>query len=203
MKTKVIYLSIYFICLSAINGYAHEVNKAFFEIRQFKNEITVDTEFPWTLRDALIEFNPQLNKKGVTKIDFESTFIDYMNENLRLIGRDGDQIEAIGFTEIKNIGHAHQNNYTLTYDSGEIVEILNTTMFNIFDNQVNFSAVIIDDKTYSFKTYPGSEGVLLEDANHQSYWWLMILLPILLGLLIHLILQIRNQSISDHHFLAT
>ena len=54
-----IFLALSFLVLSYAS-FAHEPNEAFFEITQKGNTTEVIAEFPWTLRNALIEFYPSL-----------------------------------------------------------------------------------------------------------------------------------------------
>lgn len=41
--------------LSISNGFAHDANKAFFKIQQKGNVIEVQAEFPWSIRNAILE----------------------------------------------------------------------------------------------------------------------------------------------------
>ncbi len=178
------YIIIFLLCVSAISGYAHDVNKAFFQITGKDGFTEVRAEFPWTLRAALVDFNPDLNNSSTTKVDFESTFLRYLDANLRLIDNKSNQLTVLDFTEIKEEGsHSHQSTYMITYGGTAIAEISNTVMFNIYDNQVNYNEAVVGEHTYSFKTTYGNEGVPLESVKDQSSWWLYIIVSIVLGCL--------------------
>ena len=71
MKNKFI---LCFVCLFSNLGLAHETNEAFFRIVQKENTIEIEAEFPWTMRNALIAFNPSL-ENSTNKKDFESTLL--------------------------------------------------------------------------------------------------------------------------------
>ena len=171
-----------FLCLSRIYGYAHEVNKAFFQITEKDGFTEVRAEFPWTLRDALLDYNPDLNTPSVTKADFETTFVHYMDANLLLLNVQGAQLPLLHFNEIQDGGHSHQNTYLITYDGTGVVEVSNSVMFNIFDNQINYNDAVVGSQSYSFKTSLGSSGVILESAKSFSYFWLIFVILICLGL---------------------
>ena len=58
------YLIIFLIVVNAINhAIAHDANAAFFSIEQNEEGFLVKAEFPWSLRDGLIEFNQALENK--------------------------------------------------------------------------------------------------------------------------------------------
>ena len=68
-----------FFCLCSSLGHTHETNEAFFTYIQKENTVEIEVEFPWTMRNALIEFNPLLGNTA-TKIEFENTFSRYIIE---------------------------------------------------------------------------------------------------------------------------
>ncbi len=43
------------LCLYSTCGFAHDANKAFFKIQQKGNVIEVQAEFPWSIRNAILE----------------------------------------------------------------------------------------------------------------------------------------------------
>ena len=61
------------------NSYAHSPFEAFFSISQSKDSVLIKAEFPWTLRNALLAFSPDLvNAKNSQ--DFEKAFVDYIKK---------------------------------------------------------------------------------------------------------------------------
>ena len=48
--------------VSGFFGYAHKTDEAFFTFDQKENTVEIHAEFPYTMRNALIEFNPYLEK---------------------------------------------------------------------------------------------------------------------------------------------
>ncbi|MCK5443727.1 MAG: hypothetical protein KAJ23_17720 [Maribacter sp.] len=81
MKTiSVIYCFFIFIGNSL---YAHKSNEAFFRVIQKESVIEIETEFPRTLRNALLTFRPELEQASNT-VEYEKAFIDYLKVNLVL-----------------------------------------------------------------------------------------------------------------------
>ena len=155
--------------------YAHETNEAFFKIVQKENSIEIRAEFPWTMRNALISFNPSL-ENSTDKKDFEKTFIQYLKANLILKDKNGKTLKYQTYQELKNDGHSHKNNYLIIYKGSDLFEITNTIMFNIYDNQVNYNTITINSKQVIFKTEKGIINFVLKRNENTKYWYLSILL---------------------------
>jgi len=156
-------------------GYAHQTNEAFFTIIQKEKSIEIQAEFPWTIRNALIAFNPSLEKSTNNK-DFENTFIEYIKENLILKDENGKTLKFQSFKELRNSGHSHQNDYQIIFKGSLLFEITNTIMFNIYENQVNYNTVTINSKQKIFKTKKGVTHFELIKSKKTNYWYLSILL---------------------------
>lgn len=152
-----------FILICAFNpfGYAHEVNEAFFKINQKENTVEIEAEFPWTMRNALIAFNPSL-ENATSKKDFENTFIEYIKANLILTDKKGNKLKYQEYRELKNSGHAHQNNYLIIFKGDELYEIINTILFNVYNNQVNYHTITSNSKQENFTTKKGEQRFILK-----------------------------------------
>ncbi|MCI2229127.1 hypothetical protein MC378_08110 [Polaribacter sp. MSW13] len=172
MRTVLIF---YFFCLFSNLGFAHEPNEAFFTYIQKENTVEVMAELPWSMRNALMEFNPSL-ENSTTKKDFENTFNEYINKNLILKDKKGDLLQFQEFKELESIGHSHQNNYLIIFKGTDLFDITNTFMFNLYDNQINYNELTIDNKTTSFKTEKKSKQFYLNKRSDKNYWYLLILI---------------------------
>ncbi len=169
--------------------FAHEPNEAFFIFNIGENQITIEAELPWSMRNALIKFNPNL-ETSTNKQDFENTFVEYIRHNLILKDRNGGILEFEKFEEIKKNGHTHQNDYLLTFNGNNLSEVSNTIMFNIYTNQVNYNTITwfgtkfkTSKKKTSFKVNEESKHIFFQN------WWLY-LIPILLVIGIFIFKQI-------------
>ena len=96
-------------------GFSHDSNKAFFKINQENNFIEIEAEFPWSIRNALIEFNPEL-ENATFKEEFIASLKKYLELHLILSSNSGNQLELIQLKEITNTGHSHQSNYSILYN---------------------------------------------------------------------------------------
>ncbi len=72
-----------FFILIGSSLYAHKSNEAFFRVIQKESVIEIETEFSWTLRNALLNFRPELEQAS-NKVEYEKAFIDYLKVNLVL-----------------------------------------------------------------------------------------------------------------------
>uniref|UniRef100_UPI0025FFF722 hypothetical protein n=1 Tax=Winogradskyella sp. TaxID=1883156 RepID=UPI0025FFF722 len=77
---KRILFVIVIICLFVTNGFAHDANKSFFKIRQNGEFVEIEAEFPWSIRNAMLDIFPELESSKNQK-DFENTFFKYINDN--------------------------------------------------------------------------------------------------------------------------
>ena len=135
---KYFYIVLFLVCGNSI--FAHEPNEAFFIFNLGENLITVEAELPWSMRNALIDYNPKL-KTSNNKQDFENSFVDYIRDNLILKDKNGLVLEFEKFEELNNDGHSHQNNYLLTFKSNKLEKVTNTIMFNTYTKQVNYNTI--------------------------------------------------------------
>lgn len=166
-----------FLLLLSVYGlitFAHEVNKAYFNFTVKDHLVEVEAEFPWTMRNALLNFNPKLENSS-NKQDFEDSFTEYIRQNLILKSSNGSNLELISFKELERKGHGHQNNYLIVFEGQNLFEITNTIMFNLYNNQVNFNSIKTGSSERVFETTKGSKYFTLNKEQHSSYWYLLIL----------------------------
>ncbi|MFK5856550.1 MAG: hypothetical protein QM503_10495 [Bacteroidota bacterium] len=167
-----------FVCVINTFGYAHETNEAFFNIIEKENTIEIQAEFPWTMRNALIAFNPSL-ENSTDKKDFENTFVEYLKANLILKDKNGDILKYQNYQELENNGHSHQNNYLIIFRGSDLFEITNTIMFNVYENQVNYNTITVNSNKITFKTKKGLTHFTLK-KNDTKYWYFSFLfIPII------------------------
>jgi len=171
-----------FFSLNSNLGHAHETNEAFFAFIQKETTVEIEVEFPWTLRNALIEFNPLL-ENSTTKKEFENTFSNYIKETIILKDKNGKLLHYQGFIELETKGHSHQNRYLLIFKGTNLFEVINTIMFNVNDNQVNYNSITINSTEMTFKTKKGSNKFYINDSTTANYsYFLLLLVPIIFGL---------------------
>ena len=175
-----IFLALSFLVLSPAS-FAHKPNEAYFIITQSDDTAEVIAEFPWTLRNALLEFSPSLEKAN-GKSEFEAVFIEYIKSNFILTGLYGENFEFIEFKEVPNNGHSHQGKYSLIFRGKNLVSISNTLLFNIYDNQKNHHKITINNIEDTFETTLGNETFEIKKTANSSFkfWWIVLMfLPII------------------------
>jgi len=182
--------TLYCLLLFSSGLYAHKTNEAFFRIVPKESVIEVETDFPWTLRNALLKFRPEL-KNDSDRSEFQIAFIDYLKANLKLIDSNGEFLEFVKFEEINNLGNSHQNSYIITYKGTAFEKIENTLLFNIFNNQVNYHRITLDGTKTIFKT---SNAKAYYDFPHgikfHSWWIIAVIVTLVL-----ISLMLVNQKI--------
>lgn len=181
----------YFLCfigfLSINIVHAHDANKAFFKIVEEEDtKVIVEAEFPWSIRNALIEYNPAL-KFARDKAEFESTLFDYLESNMVLQGNSGKNFDLISVEEYPVEGHSHQVVYRAIYNGLNLQSLSNTIMFDLYDNQKNYHVVTISEGTnYEFVTSAKFPSYIIESPETgiklQSAFFIFILVGALGGL---------------------
>lgn len=171
-----------FFILLGSNLYAHKTNEAFFRVTQKESVIEIETEFPWTLRNALLNFRPELERAS-NKLEYEKAFIDYLKGNLVLTDSQGNVLEFMKFEQMENMGHSHQNNYRITYMGTSFERIKNTIMFNIFDNQVNYHRIKANAASKILKTTKDQTTIELLDKK-KSHSWIFALIAVMVSAII-------------------
>lgn len=181
---KEFWFLIFFIFLGGIVS-AHNPNEAYFIITKKENTIEIEAELPWTMRDALIQYNPELNN-ATTREEFERTFVRYIRKNLILENAKGEQLDFVKFQESTNHGHSHQSNYKLIFRGYDVQHVTNSFMFNLYDNQKNYHRIFLNSKEYEYTTTPNSPSFYIAEQNlkNHSPFNIMWIGGILFGLLV-------------------
>lgn len=132
-------------------AWGHDSDKAFFTIHQEKETVVIEAEFPWTIRNSLIENAPYLNNSSSQEA-FDKAFEELIKQNLLVYGIHGEQLPFVRLEEINSEVHSHSYKYKLVYKGSKISKIKNTLLFNIFDNSQNYHYFVTDKDTLSFET---------------------------------------------------
>lgn len=161
---------------------AHESNKSFFKIEQKDATIEVIAEFPWTIRNALLEFAPEL-KTSKSKDEFDEKFFNYIKSAFIISDIKGKQLELLSVVHINTEGHSHQNNYLIVFKGSTYNKVKNTISFNLKNKQVNYHTLKKGYETNIFNTTINSPSFMIMNQHNAAfgYLWLLILIPILLG----------------------
>ncbi|NQX86631.1 MAG: hypothetical protein HRT67_12135 [Flavobacteriaceae bacterium] len=163
---------LFFLFTSFFSNYAlhaHEVNKAFFVVKKQDHSIVVEAQFPWTLRNALIAFNPKL-QNAKDQLEFKTSFEQYIISNLILFDAKGIPLPFRDVEILDKREHSHQNDFRITFKGGSVAKIKNTMMFNIYDNQINYMKVQLDDDHSNYVTKKGNTTVnIIEKNDHRGF----------------------------------
>lgn len=188
----IFFITFFFVCENSI--FAHEPNEAFFTFSLKDSLIIVEAELPWSMRNALLGYNPEL-EKSATKQDFEETFFKYIKNNLTLKDKNGEILELQKIEELKTNGHSHQNNYLLTFKGGNLLEVTNTIMFNLYKNQVNYNTLTWNEAMFKTSNNKNSFKTNEEKKPTFSYYWWLFSIPISLVILMLIKKNYRQQRL--------
>ena len=186
-------IAILIIMSISILGYAHDSKEASFVIERADNQIEVNAEFPWTIRNALLKSNPDL-QNTTDQIAFDQAFFNYVNSNFKLINKKGS-LKLLEVKENKHEdGHTHQTNYTFVFSNGKVDKVSNSLMFNLNPTQKNHITVTLDEGTHTFTTTPKNPTHNMEVTIRESTHWALFFTIMFIGILLVFIKKIKNKK---------
>lgn len=131
---------------------AHNPNETYCKVLQKENRVEVETELPWTIRNAVLKQYPTLEKSKI-QADLDKAFFDYVSQNLVLKDK---QNKVLALKEVKpllNNGETHSNRYLFVYE-GVFEQIENRLLFNLYDTQQNYLDIEQGNEVVKFVTTP-------------------------------------------------
>jgi hypothetical protein len=159
-------IPIFLICLSVYtNLYGHDPRFAFFKITSEQNTTLVKAEFPWLLRNALFEFEPNL-KNAKHKNEFLESFGKYINIHFILKDENNDRMPLLSISEIKGESK-HTGLYLLVFNGKNISWIYNSLLVDVSPNHKNFHTLIKGNSSYFFSTNRSNNNHSIENSNFQ------------------------------------
>lgn len=173
-------------CFVFFQSKAHDATEAFFTINNLENKITVDANFPWTIRKALLKFKPELEYKKVN-LDFEKAFFDYVKENFIIADKHNKQLKLLNVILNKNKDHSHETNYTFTFEKKEYLFITNSLLFNVSKKQSNHHYLFQNKSKIKFITNKESPTFEKKETSKPITFWVIISIIVLSVTLIYLI----------------
>ena len=165
--------------------FAHEGNIAFFKIEQKETTVEVIAEFPWTIRNALLDFAPEL-KNSKSQEKFDTAFFDYIKSSFILTDIDGNDLELLSVVPVNSDGHSHQNDFLFTFKGSSYKKIINRISFNLNTNQINHHTIVNSYETKEYNTSLSQPNFEISKQNNANFGflWLLILLPIGIALIV-------------------
>lgn len=166
---------------------AHSGKQAHFKIEK-SDSIYVTAEFPWTLRNALIEFDSTLIAAR-NQSEFHHAFYKYFPQNFQLLGIDKELIipSRISLIPPKQSTHSHSVSYLIVYPNVEINCIKNKVMLSYNSSHTNFNSLQLQGKIKQFETNKNLQQFCLQEPKTESSIPIKLLmaLGVLLGFIIY------------------
>lgn len=188
---KYLIIIIYVILLSCNSASAHNPNEAFFVVSIFDESVEIEAELPWSIRNALLDYRPELNEVN-DKSKFEEAFFDYIQAFLVLKDGKGDDMRLIEIMTMDHEGHAHQNRFLLKYKGSQLKLIRNRIMFNIYENQVNYHKLEGNSNELIQLTIGNDRIQILQDSNKKLLFFGY--LTLILAISVIIIWNINNNA---------
>lgn len=152
-------------------SWGHEPNEAYFVIKNSGSSIEVEAEFPWTIRNALLQYDKSL-ENATTKQAFEKVLFSYVKENLVFFDRDDNSLKLLSIKELPRVGHSHGSRFLIVYQEGEYQKIKNELMFDLYDNQQNHHEFITSENiTKNYSTTKNNPTFELKVKSNKGLIW--------------------------------
>ncbi|NRD19741.1 hypothetical protein HNV08_06745 [Winogradskyella eckloniae] len=163
-------------------SFAHDANKSFFKIQQKGQNVEVQAEFPWSIRNAVIKAFPDLENSNLQS-DFEAAFFQYIDHHFQ-IAHGNSALKLVAVEEVAHSGHSHQNNFVLLYEGNAFDTIKNTILFNIYKDQENYHEILIEPNSIKFITSIDADTFKLQDTSAENYNDLFLIGLVLLSVVV-------------------
>lgn len=145
-------------------GHAHSAKEAYFNIYRSEQSIDVYAEFPWTIRNALLTFKPELDQTKDNRI-FEDAFFAYVKQNFKVLDENSTPLELLEIKKNKVDGHSHQTNYIFRFKKGQLKQISNTLMFNINKEQINHHIIYPKTDVSNYMSSFNKPSFIVQEEN--------------------------------------
>lgn len=152
---------------------AHDAHQAFFGIRETELKlINIKADFPWTLREALIQFDSNLLVDKQEEV-WRSALERYIIQNFIVYNSNGIPLKFLSIEESTSShgGHAIQYNFSLEW--GEIGEIENRLMFNINEDQENYHKISGNQGDIEFVTTTNNPNYIFDQSKKTIFYFIV------------------------------
>lgn len=163
---------------------AHAPDEAFYTIRSIDDTVVVRAEFPWTIRNALLNAYPEL-ENAKTKKAFTDAFYTYIRRNFQLKNDENELLPLVKGRELLQNGHSHQTTFLLFF-KGVPITLTNTTMFELYEQQKNTHTILHDQLKEHAVTSVSQPTISLPFSKSKSlddrfYLFMALIFLVLIG----------------------
>ena len=174
IKIKLFYL---FSFMCVFFGYAHDADKAFFNISIKDDKTLIEAELPWSIRNVLIAYDSNY-LRSKSKEETRAIFLKYAKENLKLFNIEGRLLKllSVSVIDLNEATHTHTIKYLITYD-GSLNEgrVENNLMLEYYKNQENyhwFTNYLGEKKEIITNKENPMFFLVLKKSNNKMYYFL-------------------------------
>ena len=175
------------------NAFSHSPNEVSFSIYEKDTFVLVDTEFPWSIRNAVFMADSTLNESSSFD-EIKVSLFNYVTQNFVMTSVDGKVIKLLKLIDLKNQGH-HEN-YQFVFENKEIGKIKNTLLFNFSEKQKNFHFLNLEGEKTKFVLTPEFPEKTIAE---KSYFSKIVLAMSILFLIIAALYVNRNFNFHPPH----
>lgn len=175
MIRKFIFITLF---LNTFYSFSHDIENVVYRITLVENTVAIEAEFPWTIRNALLEFQPNL-ENATSKKDFDDALFRFVKRNLILTDRNSEILDLISITPLPRKEHSHGNEFLLLFEGSDLKEIKNTLLFEYQNKQKNIHKL----GGQTFITTINAPSFIISIPSKNKYLWWLSIIPI--GFLIY------------------
>lgn len=177
IKTKLIYL-FSIMCMSF--GYAHDADKAFFNILEKGNNTIIEVELPWSIRNVLIAYDSNYIR-AKSKTETRAILFKYAEEKLKLFNVKGERLKLLSVAVDKEEASSHAIKYVLTYEGLNLSDLENTLMLEYYKSQENYHWFIdyLGVKKEVITTNESPSFIIEQKKKDYTYFLVLLVLSVL------------------------
>ena len=183
------------ITISFLSAFANDSNEAFFTIQENESNILVHAELPWTIRNALYQYKPEL-EFSQDQTAFDDAFFDYVRSTITFLDSNQDSIKLIAVIKDYVEGDSLLSNYIFEFEKGRVFIVSNSLMFNIYNDQENHHTIFRRTVPISFTTSIEQAAYYVEKPFNKRYYLFSIPLIFLVGFVVIRKVQASNRRVK-------
>lgn len=148
---------------------AHEPDLGYFLIQSQGSFIRVEAELPWTIRNAVYQFKPDL-PLDATQNQLDRALFEYIAQHFVLLNEQGKPLPLLEVRPIKREGHTHQFDVEFLYQGSSASVLRNTLLWNVVSQPIHTHEVVHLFSREYYQTHRGQAEVMFHRRifHHQG-----------------------------------
>jgi len=176
---------------------AHDPDQGYLKVERWGSIVHVEAELPWTIRNAVFDFDSTLNPQA-TQAQLDASLFAYIREHLRLLDENGNSLPLLSVVTLNKQGHTHQFDMVCLFEGNSVKTIHNTLLSNVVEHPKHTIQVVHLWTTRQYESNRQQERIILASGIYHPFWVLGVwsgLFLVLIACLLFLTIVIKKRSV--------